>query len=86
MNELSAGLVLAAAERIVSELSRIAFEEKLGMTYQIFRDAHGEWRWRLKAANGRIIANSSQGYRRKQDCLDDINRIKKNSETSVVEV
>lgn len=86
MNELSAGLVLAAAERIVSELSKITFEDKLGMMYQIFKDAHGEWRWRLKAANGRIIANSSQGYRRKQDCLDDINRIKKNSETSVVEV
>jgi uncharacterized protein YegP (UPF0339 family) len=86
MNELSADLVLAAAERVVSELSRMASEEKLGMTYQVFRDAHGEWRWRLRAANGRVIAHSSQGYRRKQDCLDDINKVKKNSETSVVEV
>ena len=86
INELSAGLVLGAAERIVAELSRITSEDKIGVTYEVFRDAHGDWQWRLKAANGRIIAHSSQGYRRKQDCVDDINRVKKNSQTSIVEM
>jgi len=84
MNQLSAS-VLPAAEKIVSELSRMVSEEKLGMTYQLYRDAQREWRWRLKAANGRIIANSSQGYRTKQDCLDDINRIRGNAAASTLE-
>jgi uncharacterized protein YegP (UPF0339 family) len=30
---------------------------------QIYRDARGEWRWRLRASNGRIIACSGEGYR-----------------------
>ena len=28
-----------------------------------------EWRWRIKADNGRIIASSSEGYKNKQDCI-----------------
>jgi len=30
--------------------------------YEIYPDGAGEWRWRLKAANGRIIADGSEGY------------------------
>ncbi|MBH1671603.1 DUF1508 domain-containing protein [Stenotrophomonas maltophilia] len=29
----------------------------------------GDWRWRLKADNGLIIATSGEGYRNKADCL-----------------
>lgn len=29
----------------------------------IYRDASGEWRWRLRATNGRVIADSGEGYR-----------------------
>lgn len=28
-----------------------------------------EWRWRIKADNGNIIASSSEGYKNKQDCV-----------------
>lgn len=28
----------------------------------IYRDAAGQWRWRLRAGNGRIIADGSEGY------------------------
>lgn len=28
-----------------------------------------EWRWRIKADNGRIIGASSEGYRNKQDMI-----------------
>lgn len=27
-----------------------------------YEDASGEWRWRLRAANGQIIATSGEGY------------------------
>jgi uncharacterized protein YegP (UPF0339 family) len=32
---------------------------------EIYRDAKREWRWRLRAANGRIVADSGEGYRRR---------------------
>jgi uncharacterized protein YegP (UPF0339 family) len=35
----------------------------------------GDWRWRLKAANHKIIA-SGQGYTNKQDCLHAIELMK----------
>lgn len=34
--------------------------------YEVFQDVDGEYRWRLKAANGEIVAQS-EAYSRKQD-------------------
>jgi len=34
----------------------------------IYNDRSGEWRWRVTARNGRILAVSSEGYVRKIDC------------------
>lgn len=31
-------------------------------TMDIYEDARGDWRWRLKARNGRVIADSAEGY------------------------
>lgn len=38
-------------------------------TFKVYQDARGEYRWRLLAANSRIIADSAEGYRTKDDCL-----------------
>lgn len=46
------------------------------MTYIYYKDAKGEWRWRLKASNGRIIADSGEGYTTESNCLADIDRVK----------
>lgn len=46
------------------------------MTYIYYRDAAGEWRWRLKASNGRIIADSGEGYSTERECIADIERVK----------
>ena len=34
--------------------------------FQIFQDTVGAWRWRLKAANGEIVAQS-EAYTRRED-------------------
>lgn len=31
---------------------------------EVYEDARGEWRWRLVAENGRIVADSAEGYAR----------------------
>jgi uncharacterized protein YegP (UPF0339 family) len=35
--------------------------------FQVYQDRAGEWRWRLRAANGQIVADSAEGYTRKHD-------------------
>ena len=40
--------------------------------FTVYRDAAGEWRWRLVATNGRTIADSGEGYVNRQDCIDAI--------------
>lgn len=42
------------------------------MKFHLYRDKAKAWRWRLKAANGRTIANSGEGYRRRKGALDAI--------------
>jgi len=42
------------------------------MKFKTFIDAQGYWRWHLKAANGRIIADSGEGYANRAGCLNGI--------------
>lgn len=37
-------------------------------SYFIYKDKAGEYRWRYNAVNGRIIADSGEGYNTKADC------------------
>ena len=55
------------------------------MTYVYYQDQKGEWRWRLKAANGKIVADSAESYTTKQECRDDIELVKKAATSPVVE-
>lgn len=46
------------------------------MTYYMYKDTQGYWRWYLQAANNRKIANSGEGYHNEVDCLAAINLVK----------
>lgn len=35
----------------------------------VYRDAEGDWRWKAVAANGKIIADSAEGYVNKSYAL-----------------
>lgn len=43
-------------------------------TFEVFRDKAGQWRFRLKAKNGRILCQS-EGYTRKENCLNGITAV-----------
>lgn len=49
------------------------------MKFVLYRDQPGEFRWRLVASNGRIIADSGEGYKNKADCAAMIESIKRNA-------
>lgn len=38
-------------------------------TLELYRDHAGEYRWRLTAKNGEILADSGEGYKRKRAAL-----------------
>ncbi|MGQ4661298.1 DUF1508 domain-containing protein [Lysobacter sp. F6437] len=45
--------------------------------FQLYKDDDGEWRWRLRAAgNGKIIADSAEGYVKRADCIAGIRLVK----------
>jgi uncharacterized protein YegP (UPF0339 family) len=46
--------------------------------FEVYKDARGEHRFRLKAPNGQVIA-IGEGYSSKASCLNGINSIKENS-------
>jgi hypothetical protein len=42
--------------------------------FKISKDKRGEWRWKLKAKNSKVIA-VSEGYRTRQGCLNGIRSV-----------
>jgi len=51
--------------------------------FEIYADAAGKYRWRLKASNGQIIA-SGQGYATERSCRDGIESVKKHAAAAEV--
>ncbi len=53
--------------------------------FEVYTDKAGEFRFRLKARNGEIVA-TSEGYKSKPSCLNGIESVKKNApEAEIVE-
>ena len=52
--------------------------------YEVYEDKAGEYRFRLKAKNGEIIA-TSEGYKSKAGCLNGIESVRKNAPEAPVE-
>lgn len=61
------------------------FETATNPKFEMYNDKSGEFRFRLKARNGEIIA-VSEGYKAKASCLNGIESVRKNApEAEVVE-
>jgi uncharacterized protein YegP (UPF0339 family) len=53
--------------------------------YEVFEDAAGEWRWRLRAANGLVVA-AGEGYKRKGGAQQGVRAHRRAAATSRVDV
>ncbi len=61
------------------------FAAETNPKFEVYVDKAGEFRFRLKARNGEIIA-ASEGYKAKASCLNGIESVKKNApDAEVVE-
>ncbi len=54
------------------------YTEEKHPKFEMYQDKAGEFRFRLKAGNGQIIA-TGEGYKAKAGCLNGIESIKKNA-------
>ena len=55
--------------------------------FELYADAKGEYRWRLKASNGQTIATGGEGYASKANAKAGIESVRKNApEAEIVEV
>lgn len=61
------------------------YESVTNPKFEVYTDKAGEYRFRLKARNGEIIA-TSEGYKAKASCMNGIESVRKNApEADVVE-
>jgi uncharacterized protein YegP (UPF0339 family) len=56
------------------------------MRYEIYKDHTGDWRWRLRAQNGNVIAESGEGYRHRPDCENGIRLTQNSAQAPVVDM
>ncbi|MBR5411281.1 MAG: YegP family protein [Clostridia bacterium] len=60
------------------------FEVQKNPKFEMYLDKAGEFRFRLKARNGEIIA-TSEGYKAKAGCLNGIESVRKNAPDAAIE-
>ena len=60
------------------------FSKEKHPKFEVFTDKAGEFRFRLKALNGQIIA-VSEGYKALRSCMDGIASVKKNAADATIE-
>ncbi|TWD81206.1 hypothetical protein FB561_2311 [Kribbella amoyensis] len=53
--------------------------------FELYQDKAGEYRFRLKAGNGEVIATSSESYQTKASAQNGIESIKKNAAEAAVD-
>jgi len=51
--------------------------------FEVFKDASGQFRFRLRAPNGEPIA-SSEAYKTKESCMDGIKSVQKNAPSAKI--
>lgn len=39
----------------------------MGIRWEVYEDQEGAWRWRALAGNGKIVADSAEGYKTKRN-------------------
>ena len=67
-----------AAAANVEDQTVEGYEKARHPKFEMYTDKAGEFRFRLKATNGQIIA-TSEGYKAKVSCLNGIESVKKNA-------
>ena len=72
-----------APEAAVENQTVEGFAKEKHPKFEVYTDKAGEFRFRLKATNGQIIA-VSEGYKALSGCMNGIESVKKNADSEIV--
>ena len=72
-----------AAAAPIEDQTKEGYAKEKNPKFEVYTDKAGEFRFRLKAANGQNIC-ASEGYKSHRSCINGINSVKKNAESPVV--
>jgi uncharacterized protein YegP (UPF0339 family) len=53
------------------------------MRFTLYQDDLGEWRWRLRARNGQIVADCGEGYKTRAACLKGVSLVQSSGKAKV---
>ena len=62
-----------------AEAAADATEAGASRTFEIFEDKAGQWRWRLRARNGELVAMSEQGFTTKAGVVRSLEVVRRNT-------
>lgn len=79
---LASGLALFVPVAAIASRNPSATQAP-ALKFEIYKDPKGEFRWRLKAANGETIA-TSEGYKAKASCRNSVDLIKRGAASATV--
>ena len=68
----------------VEDQTKEGFAAEKHPKFEVYADKAGEFRFRLKATNGQVIA-TSEGYKAMASCLNGIESVKKNAADAAIE-
>ena len=71
--------VAEAADHAEAQVAEDGSEVKGGKGFEIYEDASGGWRWRLRAANGELVAISEQGFSSKSGVVKGLDVVRRNA-------
>ena len=77
-------VIANAPKANIEDQTAEGFEKAKHPKFEIYTDKAGEFRFRLKATNGQIIA-TSEGYNAKAGCLNGIESVRKNAAEGKIE-
>jgi len=73
----------AAVDEAVERMRTVAAEADTldyePAAFELYEDAGGEWRWRLRHRNGRILADSGEGYASRRNARDGIESVREHA-------
>ncbi len=52
--------------------------------FEVYKDGKSEYRWRLRASNGQVIATGGEGYASKANAIRGIESVQKNAPAAAV--
>ena len=71
--------VAEAEDHAEAQVAEDGSEVKGGKGFEIFEDASGGWRWRLRAGNGELVAISEQGFSSKSGVVKGLDVVRRNA-------